>query len=129
MNDINAVGPKFNLILYADDTTMISYMCTFTSVLRQDTVCIADDINEEYSRMSDWLAVRKLPLNVSKITFIQFHQRQKIVNESDYLKLRINDSEIERVHEFNFWASSYMNILIGPVIVIILSLKFPEPWE
>ena len=86
MNDINAAGPKFTFILYADDTTMISYMHTFTSVVRQDTVCIADNINEELSRISDWLAVSKLFLNVSKTKFIQFHHRQQIVNESDYLK-------------------------------------------
>ena len=102
MNDINAVSPKFTFILYADDTTMISSMYTFTSVTRQDTACIADNINEELSKISDWLAVNKLSLNTSKTKFIQFHHRQKTLNENDYLKLRINDSEIERVQEFNF---------------------------
>ena len=47
MNDINAVSPKFTFILYADDNTMISSIHTFTSVMRQDTACIADNINEE----------------------------------------------------------------------------------
>ena len=60
MNDSNAVSPKFAFILYADDTTMISSMYAFTSLVRQDTACIADDINEELSRISDWLAVNKL---------------------------------------------------------------------
>ena len=62
MNDINAVSPKFTFILFADDTTMISSMYTFTSVMRQDTACIADNINEELSKISDWLAVNKLSL-------------------------------------------------------------------
>ena len=102
MNDINAVSPKFTYILYADDTTLISSMYTFTSVMRQDTACIADNINEELSKISDWLAVNKLSSNTSKTKFIQFLHRQKTLNETDYLKLRINDSEIERVQEFNF---------------------------
>ena len=45
-NDINAVSPKFTFILYADDTTMIRSMYSFTSVMRQDTACIADNINK-----------------------------------------------------------------------------------
>ena len=85
MNDINAVSPKFTFILYADDTTMISSMYTFTSVMRQDTAWIADNINEELSKISDWLAVNKLSLNASKTKFIQFHHRQKTLNENDYL--------------------------------------------
>ena len=86
MNDINAVSPKFTFILYADDTTIISSMYTFTSVMRQDTACIADNLNEELSKISDWLAVNKLSLNTSKTKFIQFHHRQKTLNENDYLK-------------------------------------------
>ena len=103
MNDINAVSPKFTFILYTDDTTMISSMNTFTSVMRHDTAGIADDINEELSKISDWLAGNKLSLNTSKTKFIQFHHRQKkTLNENDYLTLIITDSEIERVQELNF---------------------------
>ena len=85
MNDTNAVSPKFTFILYADDTIMISSMHTFTSVMRQDTACIADNTNEELSKISDWLAVNKLSLNTPKTKFIHFHHRQKILNENDYL--------------------------------------------
>ena len=77
MNDTNAVSPKFTFILHADDTIMISSMHTFTSAMRQDTACIAGNINEELSKISDWLAVNKLSLNTSKTKFIQFHHRQK----------------------------------------------------
>ena len=77
MNDINAVSPKFSFILYADETTMISSMYIFTSVMRQDTACIADNINDELSKISDWLAVNKLSLNTPKTKFTQFHHRQK----------------------------------------------------
>ena len=105
MNDINAVSPKFTFILSADDTTLISSMYILTSAMKQDTACIADTMNEKLSRISDWLAVNKLSLNISQKKFIQFHHRQIILNENDYLKLRIYDSETERVKGFNFWAS------------------------
>ena len=101
MNDINKVNSKFDLILYADDTTMISSMCTFTSD-RRDTASIDANINRELSKISDWLIVNKLSLNISKTTFIQFHYKQQIMNEDNYPKLKINDSEIERVQEFIF---------------------------
>ena len=123
----------------ADDTTMISSMYTFTSVMRQDTACIVDNINEELSKISDWLAVNKLSLNTSKTKFIQFHHRQKTLNENDYLKLRINNSEIERVQEFNFlgltineyldWSSHCNNIAfkISRTLGIMNRLKHELP--
>ena len=101
MNDINKVSSKFDFILYADDTTMISSMCAFTSD-RRDTASIDANINQELSKISDWLIVNKLSLNISKSKFVQFHHKQKIMNEDNYPKLKINDSEIERVQEFNF---------------------------
>ena len=101
MNDINKVSSKFDFILYADDTTMFSSMCTFTSDTR-DTASIAVNINQKLSKISDWLAVSELSLNISKTKFIQFHNKQKVMNEDNYTKLKFNDSEIERVHEFNF---------------------------
>ena len=99
-NDINKVSSKFDFILYADDTTMISSMCTLTSD-RRDTASIDANINQELSKISDWPIVNKLSLNISKTKFIQFY-KQKIMNEDNYTKLKINDSEIERIQEFNF---------------------------
>ena len=96
MNDINKVSSKFDFILYADDTTMMSSMCTFTSD-RRVTASIDANINRELLKISDWLIVNKLSLNLSKSKFIQFHYKQKIMNEDNYPKLKINDSEIERV--------------------------------
>ena len=58
MNDINKVSFKFDFILYTDDTTMISAMCTFTSD-RRDTASIDANINQKLSKISDWLIVNK----------------------------------------------------------------------
>ena len=101
MNDINKISSTFDLILYADGTTMLSSTCTFICDGR-DTASIDANTNRELSKISDWLIVSKLSLNISKTKFIQFHYKQKIMNENNCPKLKINDSEIERVQEFNF---------------------------
>ena len=61
-------------------------------------------INMELSKIADWLVVNKLLLNTAKIKFMLFHNYQKTVNEDDIPHLIINDTIIERVTEFNFWA-------------------------
>ena len=58
---------------------------------------IAENKNEALSNISYWFDVNKLSLNMLKPKFIQYHHKQQIMNENDYLKLRIKDSEIERV--------------------------------
>ena len=80
---------------------MISAMCTFTSD-RRDTASIDAYMNQALSKISDWLIVNKLSLNISKTKFIQFHHKQKIMIEDNYPKLKNNDSEIERAQEFDF---------------------------
>ena len=79
---------------------MISSMCTFTSN-RRGPASIDANMNQESSKISDWLIVNKHSLNIWKTKF-QFHYEQKIMNVDNYPKLKINDSEIERVLEFNF---------------------------
>ena len=64
---------KFTFILYADDTTMISSMYTFTSVMIKGTPRIADNINEELSK----IVPTSLLLTSYLSKFIQFHHRQK----------------------------------------------------
>ena len=86
MNDINSISSKFDFILYPDGTTMFSSMCIFTSY-RRDTAYIAININKESSKLSHWLAVNKISLNISKTKFIQFHLIYKI-----YLKYSVQSS-------------------------------------
>ena len=59
-------------------------------------------INIELSKISDWLAVKKLSLNTAKTKFMLFHNYQKTIDEDDIPHLIINDTIIERVTEFNF---------------------------
>ena len=96
------MSDKFSFILYADDTTLISPLCSFSHCSHDDMNYVSTMINLELTKISDWLAVNKLPLNAAKTKFMLFHNYQKIINEDDIPHLTINDTVIERVTEFNF---------------------------
>ena len=102
MNDIHTASDKFSFILYADDTTLISPLCSFSHCSHNDMNDVSTMINLELTKISDWLAVNKLSLNAAKTNFMLFHNYQKIINEYDIPHLTINDTVIERVTEFIF---------------------------
>ena len=112
MNDIHTVSDNLNFILYADDTTLISPMCSFTRGCNCNIELISTLINSELNKIADWLAVNKLLLNVQKTKFMIFHYRQRVLTENDIPCLMINNTLIERVTEFNFLGltvNEYMN--------------------
>ena len=102
MNDIHTVSDKLNFILYADDTTLTSPLCSFTHGAHNDVSHISSQINSELLKISDWLAVNKLSLNVEKTKFMVFHNYQRVIVNEDIPDLMINDKKIERVSCFNF---------------------------
>ena len=77
MNDIHTVSQKFTFILYVDDTTLISSLCSFIHSSQSDMDYVSTMINMELSKISDWLAVNKLSLNTTKTKFMLFHNYQK----------------------------------------------------
>ena len=85
INDITKATPKFNIIMYADDTTLVAV--------------IEDEINREITKISHWLHSIKLLLNTAKSKFMVFFKHPKTIPK---LKLTINDNAIEQVTEFNF---------------------------
>ena len=112
MNDIHTVSDNLNFILYADDTTLSSLMCSFTRGCDGNIVIVSTLINSELNKIADWLAVNKLSLNVQKTKFMIFHYRQRVLTENDIPCLMINNTLIERVTEFNFLGltvNEYMN--------------------
>ena len=112
MNDIYTVSDNLNFILYADDTTLSSPMCSFSSGCDGDVERVSILINLELNKIADWLAVNKLSLNVQKTKLMIFHYRQRILTENDIPRLMINNAIIERVTEFNFLGltvNEYMN--------------------
>ena len=112
MNDIHTVSDSLNFILYADDTTLSSPMCSFSSGCDGDVERVSILINLEFNKIADWLAVNKLSLNVQKTKLMIFHYRQRILTENDIPRFMINNAIIERVTEFNFLGltvNEYMN--------------------
>ena len=102
MNDIKEACKKFIPILYADDTGLVSSLCSFYDDKdKYDINEISRDINDELSCVQEWLNINKLSLNVSKTKYMIFHHRQRNIDEF-IPDIRINDSPIERVTDFNF---------------------------
>ena len=85
------------MLMYADDTTLY---CNIDQHVNED------DIKVELAKLSKWFA-NKLALNISKTKFMVFHTSNK-----KYLNLKINNTNIEHVIEFNFLGvifNSHMN--------------------
>ena len=102
MNDIHTVSNNLNFILYADDTTLTSPLCSFTYWGYHDINRVSTLINSEITKISEWLSVNKLSLNANKTKFMIFHNYQKVMTDSDIPQLEMNKTPIERVAEFNF---------------------------
>ena len=90
INDLASVSDIFNMLMYADDTTLYCNL---------DHITDGTAINRELDKIYDWLSSNKLSLNVSKTKFMVFHTNQRKVT---YPKLKINNIEINRVTQFNF---------------------------
>ena len=102
MNDIQTVSERLNFISYADDMTLTSTLCKFPKGINHDANHMPYSINLELSKISDWLAVNKLSLNVDKTKVMIFHNHQKVIPTHDIPCLVINNTLVERVAEFNF---------------------------
>ena len=66
MNDIHTVSNNLNFILYADDSTLSSPMCSFTRGCDGTIETVSTLINSELTKIADWHTVNKLSLNVQK---------------------------------------------------------------
>ena len=97
MNDIHTVSNNLNFILYADETTLTSPLCSFTYGGYHDINRVSTLINSEITNMSEWLSVNKLSLNANKTKFMIFHNYQKVMTDSDIPQLEINNTAVERV--------------------------------
>ena len=99
MNDIPQASSYFDFILFADDTSLKSFINTKIPNITKSQ--IATRINVELSKVNDWLAVNKLSLNVKKTKFMVFHTAKK--NITSYIPdLEIGGIKIDKVSNFNF---------------------------
>ena len=94
VNDITASSNIFKFIMYADDTTLFTTINCFENNEHPNQY-----INNELSKINEWLIVNKLSLNVSKTKFMVFNMPQKKVVIP---RLKLADTEIESVDQFNF---------------------------
>ena len=95
---------NFNVILYADDTNLVSPLCSFDSTMPINNASIervSEQINIELSNIQEWLNINKLSLNVKKTKFMIFHHYQRNINNI-IPTLKINSETIENVSEFKF---------------------------
>ena len=90
INDLPRVSPLFNMVMYADDTSLYCNLSNNTN---------KNDLNSELHKISELLASNKLSLNAQKTKFMVFHSMQRKVK---YPILTINNTIIKRVKQFNF---------------------------
>ena len=102
MNDINSVSTIFDLILYADDTTLSCTLEGLSSDKNKDFDPY-DKINNELQKIYTWLSTNKLSLNVSKSKFMIFHLPRKDMSSLGSPNLAINGISLSRTNEFDFW--------------------------
>ena len=90
INDLPLMSNIFSMLMYVDDTTLY---CNIDQYVNEDV------INVELAKLSEWLRANKLALNISKTKFMVFHTSNRAVQ---YPNLKINNTDIEHVFEFNF---------------------------
>ena len=83
--------------MFADDTTLTSTLETFsTNELNGNP---ASSINIELNKISEWLKLNRLTLNVQKTKYMLFKTSKKKVQT---LLLQMDNKIIDKVLDFNF---------------------------
>ena len=100
INDLSYAS-NFISIMYADDTNLLSTLCNF-HCSNVSNAQLSRNINSELAKVSDWLAVNKLSLNVGKTKFMIFHTKQKKLLPPVIPNIMICGKAIERVESFKF---------------------------
>ena len=70
----------------------------FILIKKSPKINRSTSINMELEKLSIWLKLNKLTLNVEKTKYMIFRKRRKI----DYLSLKINNNEIANVNQSLF---------------------------
>ena len=91
VNDLPLVSSVFNMLIYADDTTLY---CNISQNISEEV------INAEMMKLWDWLGANKLSLNIANAKYKVFHSSKRNVI---YPNLKVNNSNIERVTQLIFW--------------------------
>ena len=100
-NDIHTVSDNLNFIMYADDTSLRSPMCSFTRGCDGNIIMVSASISSGMNNIADVLAVNKLLLNVQKVTDISLPSVG--YNGNDIPWFMINNTLTGRVTEWIFF--------------------------
>ena len=108
INDIKKCTDLFEVIGYADDTTLYGTLRKFATATPRGGNIIKTT-NEEIEKVNIWLKVNKLSLNPSKTRFMIFHHHQRKKTAVDLTKFEggkdkicIDNVPIKKVPVFNF---------------------------
>ena len=96
INDICSASDDVDMILYADDTTIIKTL---------DPSSLVNDIenlNSELSKVHSWLLLNKLSLNIKKTGYMIFHFSQRTLNFDTLPDVCINNEKVTRFENFDF---------------------------
>ena len=94
MNDMPSITEYFTFIIYADDTTLFTSLCTDDTSSANITA-----LNTELNIINDWLKVNKLSLNIEKTKAMIFHSPQK---QLTLPSISIENIKINFVDTFTF---------------------------
>ena len=97
INDIHKATSKFKVIMYADDTTLVSHLENFGPLIDINT--LEQELNREISKVNPWLLSNKLLLIVAKSKFMIFFKHPRTIPK---LSISINGNPVEQVTNFNF---------------------------
>ena len=92
INDIENSSKLLSFILFADDTTILCSNRCLKS--------LNNTMQTEIHKVTEWLNVNKLSLNIKKTKFILFRSTNK--KPKHKLKLSINDEDIQQVKNTTF---------------------------
>ena len=97
INDFSQASTVFKFITYADDTSLVSTLGSFTNGTNNPNT--EHMINTELHNIAEWLELNKLTLNINKTKYMicQMPNKKVIVPT-----LTIDGVNIERVQHFNF---------------------------
>ena len=132
VNDIEKSSSKFDFIMYADDTTLF--------YTQPDLKNLQENVNSELQNVSKWFNANKLVLNLTKTSFIYFHNRQSnSASIRDDLTLSIDDKPLIKSKSVSFlgvnidenlnWDShiNYIGTKISKCIGIMYKLRYCLP--
>ena len=92
INDLPNISKLFKPVLYTDDTNII-----FSS----DTISdLSDLMNSELKKLSSWIVINKLTLNIDKCIYILFNVRN--IHSSNTLPIFQNEIPIKHVLNYKF---------------------------